>query len=956
MGQGDGGGAAGHRHAVAHAVGAGGACGGVGQAELGAIDRGFFVAGAVQACDGELQAGNGLACVYRTGGCGAEQGLRECGVGVVDGGRGDAEGGGVVGAGDRKAGRHVGGRYAVRHLHGEAVGDGLVCGERLGRCAAVVQRVADHASGHGQGGGAVGACLGVGGAGVGGAPAVAGEVRAVIAGRAVYIAFGQGNSGASRACGGIAHATGFHQLGALCACSDGGGVVGASDVYRQSFTVQEAAVAGRDGETFSLVGADGIDGGGVGHVDVRPVAALDVQRAVGAHFLDVVGHRVDHVGAASGGAREAVAQGGPAVHVRRAQGAGLVGKGVCRCGVGQGDGCWGSEHGGFVDIGDAGRDRLFGGFCRVSAYVGGDDGEAVAGFGLKVSAGFERDGAGRGVDVQQSLVAGGRFEAVGDSTVSQRSVGVGAGGGVDDRRGGGVFCHGAGGAAGEHGRVVVQVGDRNAYRLFGRFRYITTYVGGDDGEAVAGFGLKVSAGFERDGAGRGVDVQQSLVAGGRFEAVGDSTVSQRSVGVGAGGGVDDRRGGGVFCHGAGGAAGEHGRVVIAVNRKLEDARCGRLGVQRQIGLFGGDAVEAIGQHSACVVKGPCPQVVGQGGAFALAVDEQLDGGAAQSRAREGEGVVVGDAVRGVGARVLADAGDHRGAGRAGADQVVGVGQRSRTGGYGIVASSVLDACAVGNQGVGIDADAVCIRITCQDFVGKAQRTGASACAVVGQHDGATDVELELGFVAVGVGGDKHGFAEGDGNGDGVVRVQDVVLNAGGAADGWAAQHGGSYVVKQQCFAGRGGGVADLVADLGGHAHVAVGKAGQIRALGRRERPDAVAYGGGFDQSVGWGGRVGEGNGDGLPVLCAHTGAANAQLGRFGQVDLVVASLDIVDGDGGGQGVDQHRATLGGGGGGRATDGAVQLHLDAVALAADELVCPTGVVRQAPAVGGRVGRV
>ena len=849
MGQGDGGGAAGHRHAVAHAVGAGGACGGVGQAELGAIDRGFFVAGAVQACDGELQAGNGLACVYRTGGCGAEQGLRECGVGVVDGGRGDAEGGGVVGAGDRKAGRHVGGRYAVRHLHGEAVGDGLVCGERLGRCAAVVQRVADHASGHGQGGGAVGACLGVGGAGVGGAPAVAGEVRAVIAGRAVYIAFGQGNSGASRACGGIAHATGFHQLGALCACSDGGGVVGASDVYRQSFTVQEAAVAGRDGETFSLVGADGIDGGGVGHVDVRPVAALDVQRAVGAHFLDVVGHRVDHVGAASGGAREAVAQGGPAVHVRRAQGAGLVGKGVCRCGVGQGDGCWGSEHGGFVDIGDAGRDRLFGGFCRVSAYVGGDD-----------------------------------------------------------------------------------------------------------GEAVAGFGLKVSAGFERDGAGRGVDVQQSLVAGGRFEAVGDSTVSQRSVGVGAGGGVDDRRGGGVFCHGAGGAAGEHGRVVIAVNRKLEDARCGRLGVQRQIGLFGGDAVEAIGQHSACVVKGPCPQVVGQGGAFALAVDEQLDGGAAQSRAREGEGVVVGDAVRGVGARVLADAGDHRGAGRAGADQVVGVGQRSRTGGYGIVASSVLDACAVGNQGVGIDADAVCIRITCQDFVGKAQRTGASACAVVGQHDGATDVELELGFVAVGVGGDKHGFAEGDGNGDGVVRVQDVVLNAGGAADGWAAQHGGSYVVKQQCFAGRGGGVADLVADLGGHAHVAVGKAGQIRALGRRERPDAVAYGGGFDQSVGWGGRVGEGNGDGLPVLCAHTGAANAQLGRFGQVDLVVASLDIVDGDGGGQGVDQHRATLGGGGGGRATDGAVQLHLDAVALAADELVCPTGVVRQAPAVGGRVGRV
>ena len=396
-----------------------------------------------------------------------------------------------------------------------------------------------------------------------------------------------------------------------------------------------------------------------------------------------------------------------------------------------------------------------------------------------------------------------------------------------------------------------------------------------------------------------------------LEAVGHRPVGSGDVGIRCGGHVDDRGRVCVFCHAAGGAAGEDRSVVVAVYRDLEDARRGRLGVQRQVGLFGGDAVDAVGQHGACVVKGPVPQVVGQGGALACAVDEQLDGGAAQSRAREREGVVVGDAVVGIGTCVLADAGDHGGAGRAGADQVVGVGRCRCAGEYGVVASTVPDAAAIGDEGVGVDADAVCICVTCQDGVGEAQRIGATAAGVVGEHGGPTDVQFELRLAARGV--DKHGFAEGDGDSNGVVRVQDVVLNAGGAGDGRAAHHGGGAKVKQQGCAGRGGGVANLVADLRGHGHVAVGKGPEVSALGGRERPDAAiyadTYGGGFAQGVGWGGRVGEGDGDGLPVLCTHGGAADAELGRFGQVDLVVASLGAVDGDGGGLCVDQHGAAL-----------------------------------------------
>ena len=242
----------------------------------------------------------------------------------------------------------------------------------------------------------------------------------------------------------------------------------------------------------------------------------------------------------------------------------------------------------------------------------------------------------------------------------------------------------------------------------------------------------------------------------------------------------------------------------------------------------------------------------------------------------------------------------------------------------------------------------------ENFVGKTQRRGAAARTVVGQHGDAPDVELELRFGACSV--DKHGLTEVDGGSDGVIGVQGVVLNAGGAGDDRRAHQAGLISVKHQGFAGRDGGVTCWVTDLRADGDVAVSPVAQVGTLRWSERPDATSDGGGFALCVGRGGAVGECDGDGLTVWRTHGGAADAQLRSFGQVDLVVASLNTVDGDDRGQGVDQHGAALCGRGDCIAVDGAVELHLNAVTEAADELAGPTGVVRQAPAVGAGVAGV
>ena len=95
--------------------------------------------------------------------------------------------------------------------------------------------------------------------------------------------------GRKRADGGIGPARLADRCGRqadVCGC-----VVHAGDVHRQSGGAgggADIAVGGRDGECFAGVGQSPIDGRGVGHIHIRPIAALDVQRAVGAQLGHIV--------------------------------------------------------------------------------------------------------------------------------------------------------------------------------------------------------------------------------------------------------------------------------------------------------------------------------------------------------------------------------------------------------------------------------------------------------------------------------------------------------------------------------------------------------------------------------------------------------------------------------------------------------------------------------------------
>ena len=119
-----------------------------------------------------------------------------------------------------------------------------------------------------------------------------------------------------------------------------GRVVDTGDADRQGLVVQEAAVTGRDDEGLALVDADRVDLAGIGHIDVFALvcaAADQVEGAVGADFLQIVGDAAEGITAARYGIAKAIGQ-ASALSVGRDQFAGLVGKGVCRCRVGQGNG------------------------------------------------------------------------------------------------------------------------------------------------------------------------------------------------------------------------------------------------------------------------------------------------------------------------------------------------------------------------------------------------------------------------------------------------------------------------------------------------------------------------------------------------------------------------------------------------------------------------------------------
>ncbi len=179
---------------------------------------------------------------------------------------------------------------------------------------------------------------------------------------------------------------------------------------------------------------------------------------------------------------------------------------VNRCGGGAaGDG---RSH--LVEVIDSQRDRLAAVVpCRIGSYHG----EAVAGFVLKVRVAAQGDRAGNRIDGQARVAA--RLEREGDTAADVRR--VGGRGGIDhlaraavlvDRRGGG--------AAGDGRSHLVEVIDSQRDRLAAG---IPGRIGGDDGEAVAGFVFEVRVADQGDRAGGGIDAEQRAIAGGA-QAVG----------------------------------------------------------------------------------------------------------------------------------------------------------------------------------------------------------------------------------------------------------------------------------------------------------------------------------------------------------------------------------------------------------------------------------------------------
>ena len=148
---------------------------------------------------------------------------------------------------------------------------------------------------------------------------------------------------------------------------------------------------------------------------------------------------------------------------------------------------------------------------------------------------------------------------------------------------------------------------------------------------------------------------------------------------------------------------------------------------------------------------------------------------------------------------------------------------------------ILDDAAVQTQAVGIDADAIGIRLVGQNGVGEGQCIGTTATGIAGLHRGATDVQGQARRARSTCGGDDHGLAHGHRGGDHIARVQVVVLRTRGAGDGHAADRGCSGVNRPAAGAAADGGdVARCVSLPNLHRATGVGALGQGEAgRGRR---------------------------------------------------------------------------------------------------------------------------
>ena len=158
---------------------------------------------------------------------------------------------------------------------------------------------------------------------------------------------------------------------------------------------------------------------------------------------------------------------------------------------------------------------------------------------------------------------------------------------------------------------------------------------------------------------------------------------------------------------------------------------------------------------------------------------------------------------------------------------------------GVVTCSIFDSATIQHQGTGPDADAIGIGLARRDGVTEAQCRGARTTYISGIDQHAPNVQGELRRAC-----HVDEFAETDCGGDGITRVQVIVLYTRSAGNGNAVDHWRESKQKRITDAGRtiAGSDFDVEVNCGGRCS-AKSACGRVECQPGRQRCTVTACSG-----------------------------------------------------------------------------------------------------------------
>ncbi|MNC34397.1 hypothetical protein D3C75_828280 [compost metagenome] len=187
-------------------------------------------------------------------------------------------------------------------------------------------------------------------------------------------------------------------------------------------------------------------------------------------------------------------------------GGGILGNAHRGAGVAVADVAGGEARGNLINVVDVQGHRAFAG---VVGRISGNNGEVINGFAFEIRVAGQGDRPGDRINSQIRVAA--RFQREGNAIAD--IAGVGCRGGVDHLACAAVFvdCRGDC-AAGDRRGDLIEVVDAQRDRTFAG---VVGRIGGDNGEAVAGFAFEIRVAGQGDRAGFRVDRQARVAA--RFQ-------------------------------------------------------------------------------------------------------------------------------------------------------------------------------------------------------------------------------------------------------------------------------------------------------------------------------------------------------------------------------------------------------------------------------------------------------